>query len=86
MLTLLLQLQGILLSKSLCLLHRFLVGLYSRMSKFNSLIEAYIDQKEGVEYIETFAPIVRHISIRIIIYIALLLGWPIYKMDITMFF
>lgn len=86
MLTLLLQLQGILLSKSLCLLHRFLVGLYSRMSKFNSLIEAYIDQKEGVEYIETFVPIVRHISIRIIIYIALLLGWPIYKMDITMFF
>jgi hypothetical protein len=35
-------------------------------------------QKEGVDYEETFAPIARYTSIRVVIYIASVMGWKIH--------
>jgi hypothetical protein len=39
-------------------------------------------QIEGVDYDETFAPVVRYTSIRSIIAIALEMGWSIHQMDV----
>ena len=39
-------------------------------------------QKEGIDYDETFAPVVRYISIRVIISLASILGWKLHQMDV----
>jgi hypothetical protein len=39
-------------------------------------------QREGVDYEETFAPVARYTSIRVVISIASVLGWQIHQMDV----
>jgi hypothetical protein len=39
-------------------------------------------QKEGVDYEETFTPVGRYTSIRVIISIASEMGWRIHQMDV----
>jgi len=39
-------------------------------------------QKEGIDYDETFAPVVRYTSIRAVILIATEMGWKIHQMDV----
>jgi hypothetical protein len=39
-------------------------------------------QKEGGNYEETFAPIARYTSIRLVIYIASVMGWKIHSLDV----
>jgi hypothetical protein len=43
-------------------------------------------QKEGVDYEETFAPVSRYTSIRVVISLTSFMGWKIHQMDVkTMF-
>jgi hypothetical protein len=42
----------------------------------------WFSQKEGVDYEETFFPIVRYTSIQVDILIASFLGWQIHQMDV----
>jgi hypothetical protein len=39
-------------------------------------------QKEGIDYDETFAPVARYTSIRVIIALASVLGWKLHQMDV----
>ena len=39
-------------------------------------------QKEGIDYDETFAPVARYNSIRVIISLASVLGWKLHQMDV----
>jgi hypothetical protein len=39
-------------------------------------------QKEGIDYEETFAPVARYTSIRVIISLASVLGWKLHQMDV----
>jgi hypothetical protein len=39
-------------------------------------------QKEGVDYEETFAPVTRYTSIRVVISLASVMGWRIHQMDV----
>jgi hypothetical protein len=39
-------------------------------------------QKEGVDYEETFAPVARYTSIRVVISLASVMGWKIHQMDV----
>jgi hypothetical protein len=39
-------------------------------------------QKEGIDYEETFAPVARYTSIKTIMSLASIFGWPLYQMDV----
>ena len=39
-------------------------------------------QKEGIDYDETFTPVVRYSSIRVIISLASVMGWKLHQMDV----
>ena len=39
-------------------------------------------QKEGIDYEETFAPVARYTSIRVIMALAAKLGWKLHQMDV----
>ena len=39
-------------------------------------------QKEGIDYEETFAPVARYTSIRVIMALAAKLGWTLHQMDV----
>ena len=39
-------------------------------------------QKEGIDYDETFAPVSRYNSIRVIISLASIMGWKLHQMDV----
>ena len=39
-------------------------------------------QKEGIDYDETFAPVARYSSIRVIISLASVMGWKLHQMDV----
>jgi hypothetical protein len=39
-------------------------------------------QKEGIDYDETFSPVARYTSIRVIITLASVLGWKLHQMDV----
>jgi len=43
-------------------------------------------QKEMIDYEETFAPVARYISIRIVISLVAQMGWKIHQMDVKMTF
>ena len=38
-------------------------------------------QKEGIDFNETFAPVVKHTSIRILLGLATVLNWEVHQMD-----
>lgn len=46
------------------------------------LVARGFEQRDGVEYLETFAPVVRWETIRILVAIAVHLGWPIHQLDV----
>ena len=39
-------------------------------------------QKEGIDYEETYAPVTRYTSIRVVISLAAQMGWQIHQMDV----
>ena len=39
-------------------------------------------QKEGIDYDETFAPVARYTTIRMVISLAAVLGWKLHQMDV----
>ena len=43
-------------------------------------------QKEGIDYEETFAPIVRYTSIRTILALAAKMKWKVHQMDVKIDF
>ena len=38
--------------------------------------------KEGIDYEKTFAPVVRHTSIRSVLALAMVMKWKIHQMDV----
>jgi hypothetical protein len=46
------------------------------------LVARGFEQKDGVDFLETFAPVVRWETIRVLIAIAVHLNWPIHQLDI----
>ena len=56
----------------------------------NSSIEKYkaifvargLSQKEGIDYEETFAPVARYTSIRLVLSLATVIKWKIHQMDV----
>ena len=42
--------------------------------------------KEGIDYDETFAPVARYSSIRVIISLASVMGWKLHQMDVKIAF
>jgi hypothetical protein len=54
-----------------------------KVDKFKARFVAKgFSQKEGIDFSETFAPVVRYSSIRAVISIAAKLGWQIHQMDV----
>jgi hypothetical protein len=47
------------------------------------MITRGFSQVEGVDYDESFAPVVRYTSIRAVISIAAEMGWKIHQMDVN---
>ena len=45
-------------------------------------MENGFSQKEGIDYEETFAPVARYTSIRVVISLAAQMGWQIHQMDV----
>ena len=39
-------------------------------------------QKEGIDYEETFAPVARYTSIRIVLALAVVMKWKIHQMEV----
>ena len=39
-------------------------------------------QREGVEYVEMFAPVIRMETVRLLIFVAAQNKWPIFQMDV----
>lgn len=46
------------------------------------LIAKGYEQREGIDFHETFTPVVKWSTIRVIIALATALGWPIHHMDV----
>lgn len=46
------------------------------------LVARGFEQKDGVDFLETFAPVVRWETIRILVAIAVHLGWPLHQLDV----
>jgi len=46
------------------------------------LVARGFEQRDGVDYLETFAPVVRWETIRILVALAVHLGWPIHQLDV----
>ena len=54
------------------------------IEKYKSRFVAHgFSQKEGIDYEETFAPVVRYTSIRAIMALAAKLGWKLHQMDVN---
>lgn len=47
------------------------------------LVAKGYNQKEGIDYEETFSPIVKIVTMRIIISIVVQNSWPLYQLDIN---
>ncbi|CAM8972031.1 unnamed protein product [Rhodiola kirilowii] len=47
------------------------------------LVAKGFNQEEGVDYFDTFSPVVKPASIRIVLAIALTLNWPLHQVDIN---
>ena len=53
------------------------------IEKFKARFVAWgFSQQEGVDYEETFAPVAKHTCIRVVLSIALEMGWRIHQMDV----
>ena len=53
------------------------------VEKFKArFVACRFSQKEGIDYEETFAPVARYTSIRVIISLASVLGWKLHQMDV----
>jgi hypothetical protein len=46
------------------------------------LVARGFEQRDGVDYLETFAPVVRWETIRILVALVVHLGWPIHQRDV----
>ena len=58
-------------------------GLDGKLSKYKArLVARGFEQTEGVDFLDTFAPVVRWETIRALIAIAVHLNWPIHQLDV----
>ena len=55
----------------------------SRIEKYKAIFVARgFSQKEEIDYEETFAPIARYTSVRVVLAIAASKGWKVHQMDV----
>lgn len=58
-------------------------GINGHLTKFKArLVARGFEQTEGVDFLDTFAPVVRWETIRTLIAIAVHLNWPIHQLDV----
>jgi hypothetical protein len=56
---------------------------YGSIKKYKArFVVRGFSQKEGVDYEETFSPVARYTSIKIVISLALVMGWRIHQTDV----
>ena len=59
------------------------LGKDGEVLKFKArLVAKGYTQREGIDYNETFAPVMKYLSLRVLLTIAASLGWSIYQMDV----
>ena len=47
------------------------------------LVAKGFKQKYGIDYTETFAPVVKYVTLRIVIALAKFFGWPVDQLDVV---
>ena len=58
-----------------------------RIEKYNARFVARgFSQKEGIDYEETFAPVAKYTSIRLVLALAAVMKWKIHQMDVKISF
>ena len=46
------------------------------------LVAKGFDQEEGIDYLETYSPVVRTVTVRTVIHVATIMGWEIKQMEV----
>lgn len=64
-------------------IHRVKLNADGSVKKLRSRLVAQGNNQEGVDYLETYSPVVRTATVRLIIHIAMVLKWEIKQMDVT---
>jgi len=47
------------------------------------LVAREFDQIEGIDYFETFSPVVKHVTIHVILSLVVTNAWPVHQLDVN---